>query len=103
MAVDGVLRRIAAGLRRLFVRRTEQRIELVAWRPLHAGGMLYVADFDRRRHAFVVAPNAACLLASYAIEDAREMHPCEVDDGGEAGDGAVAACSQTTGVEQGSV
>jgi hypothetical protein len=103
MGGDGVLRRAAAALRRLFVRRTEGRIELVAWRPLHAGGVLYVADYDRRRHAFVVAPNAACLLASYTIEDARAIQPCEVDARGEAGDGGGAAFCEATGVEQGSV
>jgi len=51
------------------MRSRRQPIELIAWRPLHAGGVLYVADFDRRRHAFVLAPNAACLLASYVIEE----------------------------------
>jgi hypothetical protein len=54
--------------RRFFTRRVAQRVELVACRPLHAGGMLYAADLDGRRHVFVTTPNAACLIASYAIE-----------------------------------
>ena len=69
MPVDVMMRRLLDSIRRA-TRRHPQRIELIAWRSLHAGGVLYVADFDRRRHAFVLAPNAACLLASYVIEEA---------------------------------
>lgn len=61
------LRSIGAMLQRLLIRPAAQRIDLVAYRPLHHGGMLYVADFDGRRHVFVAAPNAACPLASYPI------------------------------------
>jgi hypothetical protein len=42
-------------------------IELRGCRPLHAGGMLYVTDIDRRRFVFVTTPRAACLLASYRV------------------------------------
>jgi len=65
-----MMQRLLDAIRRATTRRHPQRIELIAWRPLHAGGVLYVADFDGRRHTFVLAPNAACLLASYVIEEA---------------------------------
>jgi hypothetical protein len=89
MGAEGTLRQIASALRRYFTRHIAQRIELVAWRPLHAGAVLYVADFDRRRHAFVVGPHAACSLASYAMEDVT--------------DGVDQAGREATGVEAGSV
>lgn len=61
------IRRIVQMLRRAFARRITERIDLIACRPLHAGGMLYAADFDGRRHVFATTPHAACLLASYPI------------------------------------
>ena len=69
MFVNKAVRRFFDNVRRFTTRSDSQRIELVAWRPLHAGGVLYVADLVRRRHAVVLAPNAACLLASYVIEE----------------------------------
>jgi|GEM_PF-3255696 len=50
-----------------FGRRTASPLRLVAWRALHGGGMLYVADIDRRRVVFVTTPRAACLLAAYRV------------------------------------
>jgi hypothetical protein len=103
MVADGALRRISAALRHLFARRTAERIELVAWRPLHAGGVLYIADFDRRRHAFVVAPNTVCLLASYAVEDEQTTQLSREGAGAVAEDAASEAGLEATGVESGSV
>ncbi|HZV80297.1 MAG TPA: hypothetical protein VFF60_11880 [Candidatus Binatus sp.] len=42
-------------------------IELLAFRPLHGGAALYVADVDARRFVFVTGTNAACLLATYPV------------------------------------
>ena len=83
MRVDNPLRRLLDAIRRASAHRNPQRIELVAWRPLNAGGVMYVADFDGRRHAFVLAPNAACLLSSYVIEGAgaQTCAPTGVRDG----------------------
>ena len=72
MRADSALRRMFEAIRNATARRCTQRIELVAWRPLHGGSVMYVADFDRRRHAFVVTPNAVCLLASYPAKDAAQ-------------------------------
>jgi hypothetical protein len=42
-------------------------LRMVAWRPLHGGAGIYVADVDQRRFVFVTAPHVACLLAAYPI------------------------------------
>ena len=84
MGIDGALRRMFDAIRRSSARRAA-RVELVAWRPLHAGSVLYVADFDRRRYAFVVGPSVACSLASYVIEDQAPL----VDGATGVRDGAV--------------
>jgi len=50
-----------------FRRRTASPLKLVTWHALHSGGMLYVADIDRRRVVFVTTPRTACLLAAYRV------------------------------------
>ena len=50
-----------------FARRPRTPIELLAFRPLHGGAALYVADVDERRFVFVTGTNAACLLATYPV------------------------------------
>jgi hypothetical protein len=61
--ISAALRAWTATLRR----RPKVPIELIAYRPLHAGAMLYVADVDAHRVIFVTAARAACLLATYPI------------------------------------
>lgn len=61
-------------------RKTE--IELLGCRPLHAGGMLYVTDVDRRRFVFVTTAHAACLLATYGVPNAARCVEEEVTGSG---------------------
>lgn len=103
MGAKGALLSIADAVRRLFARPAAERINIVAWRPLHAGGVLYVADFDRRRHAFVVAPNSVCVLASYAIEGAHATGPSYERAEADTGEAGEDAGLEVTGVESGSV
>lgn len=70
------LQRMWHALRNWFARRTRTPLEIIAWRPLHGGAALYVADIDGRRLVFAAAPNAVCLLASYASATESAPDPC---------------------------
>ena len=50
-------------------RRPKVGIDLIGYRPLHGGAMLYVADVDAHRLVFIAASHAACLLASYPLSE----------------------------------
>ena len=64
--------RALRGIAKWFRQRASSPLKLVAWHALHGGGMLYVADIDRRRVVFVTTPRAACLLAAYRVRARAE-------------------------------
>ncbi len=68
-----IFKRLADALRQRFVSRARLPLEIVACRPLQAGVALYVADVDRTRFVFAVAPGALTLFASYARSAGEEV------------------------------
>ena len=65
MRLSAFFKRLTASLARALTRPVRTPLKIVAWRPLHAGAALYVADIDGRRLVFATAPNAVGLLLSY--------------------------------------